>query len=424
MNANDKLASARLLAVNRMPYFRTAILSLIPRQMPGLGTFGVTRTGVLLWDPHAVGEWTVREIAGTLVHEAMHLIRNHADRRERMGADPEGYNIAGDLEINDDIDAAQLELPKWVVRPSLFKLEDGLTAEEYYHEIMKQAAKAQKQKGQQGSGDGQEDNGVAQALGIEPQVGSGKCGSCAGNPLPEEGDLPEDTPQRSEVELERIRRQTAEAINREAERGRGTVPGGLARWADGYIKPPKVSWQQKLQRNVRGAIAYRPGAVDLRWNWPSRRQGGVGYGVGKPVLPALRAPVPRVAVVTDTSGSMGEEELKEGLSECHGILKAVGAQVDFIACDAAIQAAKKVRTWQEAAKLLKGGGGTDFVPIFEHLSLQRPRPDVVVIITDGMGPAPVEEPPYKVIWLLVGPYKQRPCEWGECIEIDRKEEAA
>ena len=431
MNPHDKLASARLLAVNRMPYFRTAILSLLPRQAPGLGTFGVTRNGIMLWDPAAIEAWTVREAAGVIIHEALHLMRNHADRREAMGADPKAWNCAADLEINDDLQAAKLDLPGDGLFPDKVGMEEGLTAEEYYHLLPRQPSGDGDQgdpqqggqqregddEGKDGDGEQGQGNSVAEALGVEPGVGAGECGGCAGNPMDAEADIPDEAPGRSDAELARIRRQTAEAVRQEAEKGRGNVPGSLVRWADAYLSPPKVSWQQKLQRAVRGAIAYRAGAVDMRYNWPSRRQAGIGYGMGRPVLPALRAPVPRVAVAVDTSGSMGTDELQEAVAECNGILKTVGAEIDFVACDCRIQDAGKVRHWKQLVDRLKGGGGTDFRPIMERFNLQRPRPDIVVVATDGCGPAPAEEPPYKVIWLLVGPYKRPPCDWGEQIEL-------
>jgi predicted metal-dependent peptidase len=90
-----------------------------------------------------------------------------------------------------------------------------------------------------------------------------------------------------------------------------------------------------------------------------------------------------------------------------------------------VNARIKARTWREVVRHLKGGGGTDFVPVFEAAAHMRPRPEVLVFCTDGMGPAPAEPPyPLRVIWLLVGPYKQRPyayngpITYGEFIEVD------
>lgn len=443
MRSRDKLAAARLMAVQAMPYFRAAMLTLVPKKTPGLGTFGVTKNGVLLWDPAALERWSVEETAGVLVHEISHLLRDHNGRHERMAAEPELWNIAGDLEINDDLAKTKLRLPEDGVMPVKMRalpivkklglrFDDNLTAEEYYRELERlprtQVAVACGGDGDQDDGDGDEQRGKT-----GQGVGRGRCGGCAGQAEPGEGEH-EGGSGRSQVELERVKRQVAEDIRREAERGRGTVPGGWVRWADQQLKPPQIPWRQKLSRAVRAAVAYRPGAVDYHWTRPSRRQAGVGYGPGKPIMPALRAPVPRVAVIIDTSGSMGTEELTEAMSETNGVLKAVGANIDFCACDAAVQHIKPVRNWRDVSKLMTGGGGTDFRPPLEAMAKRKPRPDVVIFVTDGCGPAPATPPPFKVVWVLVGEHKQKPTagDWrsgeavayGEFVEVKRGGEEA
>ena len=225
-------------------------------------------------------------------------------------------------------------------------------------------------------------------------------------------------PGRSEAEVARIRKQVAEDIKQEATKSRGTVPAGWARWADEQLSPPKVPWRQKLARQARAAVQFQKGMVDYTYSRPSRRQASHGYGIGKPILPTLHAPVPRVAVGVDTSGSMGQHELDQALRETNGVLMAVGAEVEFVACDAEVHVQKKVRNWKDVRANLKGGGGTDFRPVFEAFDKAKPRPDIVIFVTDGYGPAPVEAPAnMKVIWLLVGGNEQAPATWGECIPM-------
>lgn len=417
MTPREKLAAGRLMAKERATYFRAALFALIPREMPGLGTVAVTEHGILMWDPQALSQWTVPQIAGALIHEVGHLLRDHAARGRKMApTDPRGWNMAGDAEINDDLKEGGWELPfewytpgaekkedgKFCILPACFGCKDGLTAEEYYHNIPK------KMKGNKGQG----------AAG----VGTGRCGSAGGNPVEGEPKDGKGMDGRSEAEIKRMQREVAEAIHEEAAKGRGTVPGGWVRWAGEHMKPPKVRWQDELARECRSAIAYRPGAIDYRYDRPTRRQGALGYGVGHPVLPCMRSPIPKVAFVIDTSGSMGTEEMTSALREGQGVLAAVGAQITFISIDADVHAVKQVRRWREIANNLKGGGGTDFRPAFEQLMKGNPRPDVVIFVTDGCGPAPEVQPPFKVIWLLVGQYKQRPCTWGRFIEINEEKE--
>ena len=93
-------------------------------------------------------------------------------------------------------------------------------------------------------------------------------------------------------------------------------------------------------------------------------------------------------------------------------------------CDAEIGSMPKpVQTWQEAARQLKGGGGTDFRPIFE-LYEETPaseRPDVVAVWTDGHGPAPAQAPAglRKAMWCLVDSWGEarKPCDWGDEVRI-------
>ena len=172
--------------------------------------------------------------------------------------------------------------------------------------------------------------------------------------------------------------------------------------------------------------------VDLHWGRPSRRQGGIGFGPGLPILPAYRAPVPRVAVIVDTSGSMGAKELQEAISETAGVLQAVGAPVKFVAIDAQVQGMTEIENPQDIARLLVGGGGTRMQPAFELLRNERERPDVVICCTDGQIDTFAEHEWCRTVWVVVGnddhAAEGQPNNWGETIVIEgetaREEDAA
>ena len=100
----------------------------------------------------------------------------------------------------------------------------------------------------------------------------------------------------------------------------GTVPAGLLRWAQETLTPV-VNWRRLLAAELRRAVADRAGAADYSYRRPSRR----AAVTGDVVLPALRRPVPEVAVVCDTSGSMTDELLAMVLAEVEGLLRSLGA---------------------------------------------------------------------------------------------------
>lgn len=437
MNHQQKIMAARLNAVKKAPYLATALLAVVPREVP-LGTLpcsptmAMTDTGILVYEAACIDAWTVPQIGAVLIHEILHWLRDHGEKR-RKNRDPRLWNMACDAEINDDLVRMKLDLPGEPILPSSFKLPDGLTAEEYYPHF-KQLAKPSKgaRKPGQGAGQGQPQDGQDNAQdGTPGQVGGGACGSCAGNP--QHGEPTSDRAARSPAQQQAIRMQVAAAV-REAVKNRGSVPLGLQRWAETALRAPQVPWQSKLARAVRTAVAYRPGATDYKFSRPSRRQGGIGYGAGVPVLPSLVTPVPNVAFVLDTSGSMGNDDCAAALSEANGVLAAVGAEITFIALDAAVHSNKRVRNIEELKREVKGGGGTDLCVGFDALEKMRPRPEVVIFATDGFGPAPALAPRgMNVVWLLIGQHTRRPwaagtpgvdIAWGEFITIDKIEKEA
>ncbi len=421
-----KLVAARAMIRERNPYFAVLIQSCTYVWVPrgSLNTMGVTKNGVVYVDEADIERLTVEQVAVSVLHEtAGHWLRDHAGRMPK-GAPQMAWNLAGDCEINDDLKAAGWKVDNFpnggLVFPSSYEMKDGLTAEEYYANIRDKQSKQKKYgKGGEGearAGDGQNQSGP----GSEPSCGQGWCGSGAGRPLPKEpgdgqkkqGDF-ESAPGKSGGEADRVRKAVAKAMQQhEKQNGRGSVPGNWSRWADDMLQPPKVDWRSKLNQLVRDAIAYRPGAVRSTYKKMGRRQAAIGYGRGRPMMPSYRNPIPNVAVCVDTSGSMGTEELKLAVSETDGILKALMAEVDFLAIDCHVHTTTKLRNASEIEKHLKGGGGTDFRPAFEQLRKgngPKGPPEVVIFITDGDGPAP-EVPPrgMKVVWVLVGRHARKP----------------
>jgi len=124
-----QLAAGRIKARQKVPFLSHAIMSMVPKEAPGLNTMGVTKNWMLLWDPEWLLTLTLDEVAAVLVHEVSHLLRDHAGRCAAMAADHSLWNIAADMEINDDIALMQMPLPKGAVYPKTCGCKDGEVAE-------------------------------------------------------------------------------------------------------------------------------------------------------------------------------------------------------------------------------------------------------------------------------------------------------
>lgn len=365
---NHALIAARMVALDRAPYFAHALFAVRPLAADGLATFAVDAHWRLYLDPAALTAWGPQVSGGVLIHEVSHLVRDHAGRAAALPGpvDHERWNLATDAAINDDVLAAGIALPEGVVTPQALALDPHGIEEAYYAALPAQPA----------------------------QDGVG-CGSGAGDPTQswEPATSAPATSGLDPVQIHIARRATADAV-RAAGRTPGTVPAGLTRWADEHLDTPAVPWRQVLARAVRRAAALTTGRITYTYARPGRRRlPGI-------LTPALRAPKVRAAVVLDTSGSMSQPLLTAALSEIDGVVKAVGGQVEVIACDAKAEAAQVARNAHRVT--LTGGGGTDMrVGIDAALAL-RPRPSAVIVLTDGYTPWPTNPTPVPLVIAVVG----------------------
>jgi predicted metal-dependent peptidase len=136
------------------------------------------------------------------------------------------------------------------------------------------------------------------------------------------------------------------------------------------------------------------------------------------MLPTFRAPIPDVEVWFDTSGSMDNSEIAQGMNELVGVLRAVGGEVVVGSIDAAIHGKGKVLALKDAKKYMGGGGGTDFSDFFEDLARRQKMPHLIAFVTDGDAGGVPDAPPKgcDFIWLMTSKRKP-PCSWGTVIHI-------
>ncbi len=411
-----KLAAARYAASRRWPFVADAILAMSPVAQPGLGTLAVDARWRLYYDPAKIMEWTVQELKNVVLHEVSHLLRDHAPRADRAAVisdqDRKDWNLACDAAINDDLLEQGETLPGNPVTPQNLGLDPDLQLEEAFYAELR-ARRPPPKDGQ--DGEQPED---------QPSCpGAGHCGGCAGRAVKGEpepsakGTPSQPLPQgRSPEEAAGVRQMVAQKVV-DAAKAQGSVPAGWKRWADAELRAKTLPWDELLSRSLRTCIAERAGMSDLRWNRASRWQASVGFGEGKPVLPGFVNPVPRVAVVVDTSGSMDDALLGECLVHVKRICATLGAPVRVLSADAAVHGDGLVTSAAQARALMGGGGGTDFRPAFERLGrATATRPEVVVYATDGYGTAPEAPPRWCVtLWLLVGAGVRVPAEWGRVV---------
>ena len=387
------LAAARLWASNRLPYLASALFALSIESEPDSGTIAVDRSWHLIADPACVQGLAVDELGRLLIHLTGHLVREHADRAGTVRVEEDDaraqWNRASDAELNDDLQGAGLVPAVAPDLPSALGCTDGDLAEHYFGAI--------------GPGPRHWDCGSGCDNGDRPWDRDGD----------ENGGL---APGQAQL----LRLGVAADIQRHAAMHPGTVPGGWMRWAQ-EVLPSRVDWRRVLAAEIRASLASVAGNVDYTYRRPSRRQ----RSVPRVVLPSMHRPVPNVAIVCDTSGSMHEELLARALSEVEGILARAGlrqTQVRVLAVDTNVHAVSRVSRASQVE--LAGGGGTDMGAGISAAASLRPRPAVVIVLTDGFTPWPSAPP--KGIRVVIGILTQSRAhldgyavpDWARVVHID------
>lgn len=387
----QKVAAARLWAATHYPYLASALFASKVIPTPGTKVAAVDDRWNLYIDPELVSRWSVESMGGVLIHHTGHLLRDHAARARALGVDrktAKEWTLAADAEINDDLDE-HLEVPGAPVTPEALGFEAGRLAEEYFrllleHEHDEECECGSGADGQPRDWDEQTDSGISKnsAHLLRCQVASEILRYCKGKEP-------------------------------------GTVAMGLVRWAEEFLSPT-IDWRKLLAAEIRRGIASVAGKVDYTYTRPSRRA-----SITKDfILPSLRNPIPDVAVVVDTSGSMSEKQLAQVLAEIEGLLRSVGLGKQRMRILSFDTDAHTVQRVSSAARIeLMGGGGTNMEAGIRKALDLRPRPQVVIVLTDGYTPWPSEAPRVaKVIVALIGNGDWPAPGWARVVRIG--EEAA
>ena len=464
----ERISQSRTKLLGRLPFFGRLALKLRPRlarEGEGVPTAAVSQDGTLIVNPDFAATLTDSQLCFVVAHEVLHPAMLYFDRMQ--GRIPKLWNFAHDYAINliiKHMADANIELLEGVLCDEKYR---DWSAEEIYDDLLKDAvlvsyaqsqcgtcggsgedpsSQGQQSQGDQGQdgdgqGDGQGDQGQGQGQGCGG--GSKPCPTCKGSGKgsgkglggygkgndpsqdPLNGDTRNDLSDsedgkkanhgdkgaRNRLDTDWKISIVAAAHAHEQQKGRGSLPGGLQRLIDD-ITDPKVDWREQLSRWVgeNGRLQ------DYTYGRPSRRSESVGQ-----YLPSLKrygfAPV---CVMVDTSGSIGDRMLKEGLSEIQGVCEDLGIGVRAVICDAAVHGDVEVGDAYELSEHLAGGGGSNFIPAFDKLQLEG-YDGVVIAFTDGDICVPSTKPDNLrgVLWCIYENCHAPTEQYGDVIKIPR-----
>lgn len=360
--AYDTVTKAVASIVLDDPFYGYLLLRNELRQDPKIET-AHTNGKEIVYSPKFIRSLTLPQVKGLLKHEVMHIAHMHHLRRGDR--DPERWNMAADYVINAHLVEDGVTLPP-----------GGLINKQYI------------------------DDHTEHVYSILPPSPPGGQGNQPGNqPGGQPGwnwggvqDAPgaDDEATRREME-EDTKIDVIQAAN--AAKMMGKLPAHIERMVD-KIKESKMPWRQILARFFRATAK-----ADYSWMRPNRRFLASGL-----YLPSLHSEaLGPVVVAVDTSGSVGGPELDAFFACINSILKTTKPEaVHVVYCDADVQNTQVFRAtdYPLTGKKMKpkGGGGTDFRPVFDYVAQQKIKPVALLYLTDMEGTFPAKAPGYPTIW--------------------------
>lgn len=360
-----KFFSARTILLNRYPYLAPVILRLPAFFTENHKTAFVTRKGVIGFGLEGLRTLTPQQFVGRYLHEASHWMWLHYGRVQ--GRDPKRWNLAADIVINETWRRAGEQFPSTWVFPEQYGLTfgDAIPSVEAVYDMLPEGAAAD----------------------------DAQCGSGAGNPSPEEEEVPDG------LEPEGGEESTREAVDMAAEaivsglKARGVKSADMDIWANSSARRPRTDPLASIRAIVGRAFAAAKGRMsEPTWQKVNRR--------GWTHIPGRQTYTPEITMIVDASGSMCNElDGNHVLSQMWNVIHKMG-RVRVIVNDTEVSFDGHVRSIPEFRKAMKGGGGTELTPAFEAAYGERGARGPVLVITDGCLGRPAHTGVDSALWVV------------------------
>jgi predicted metal-dependent peptidase len=415
----SRLVHARVQLLLAQPFFGSLCLRL--KLQPGAVATMATDGRRIVYSPEFALKLSPQELEAVLAHEVMHCALGHHCRRGTR--EPGMWNRAADLAINPLLVANGFRLPAGALIDAAY---GGMSAEEIYAELKrKEGAAASPNESSAGSDSGSKGGGNPG----NPKAGQTNLSSAAArsagsagkaeklDPSAEGGfgevlDAVADEGQRAS-EAEKAEQQRGWSVAAEQAQRAAAACGRTAAGVERTLKQTRVS-RQDWRAILRDFISAQA-PQDYRWSPPNRRYVSAGL-----YLPSVhKTGLGEIVVAIDTSGSIRGRELEQFVAEIAAIAEeAQPERIHVVCADAAIQTTREFAAGEPIRIEMRGGGGTDFRPVFAWVEEQGTAPACLIYLTDLRCHSFPEAASYPVLWVT---NSKRRAPMGETIKMERDE---
>lgn len=392
IDIDTRLAAARTRLILDKPFLGALVLRLpLQEADPRWCKTTATDARKFYYNAEYIVALSASETQFVLAHEALHCALSHfARRRHRI---KHRWDLACDFAINPLLIREGLTPPPGALVEPRF---EGMTAEEIYPCL-----------------DDLEDRQTHDQHAYDPDQGRNgdqqattDADNSEASTDPEAGTRPQPLNDQERESLALQWRQRLAGAAQQALQA-GKLDGGMARLVD-YLLQPQLPWRMLLARYVTATAR-----EDYSYARPSNRRGDPA------IYPSLRSAQINLVAALDVSGSITEQEMSGFVAEIDALKGQLRARITLLACDSSLvdDGPWIYEPWEGLTlpRSFQGGGGTDFVPVFDWVAAQDRQPDLLLYFSDAQGRFPGQEPQYPVIWLIKG---RGMVPWGQRVQLN------
>ncbi len=334
----------------------------------------------LVYNPAYIDNTSDKIISIILEHEGMHLLNKHIPRLLRImsnevtdmmaNSKAEIWNIAADCSVNEQaniIGPLHINGTDWsICLPQLYKLKKEQITEAYFLELLKESKKIPI------SGPGGEGKG----LGYKPG-GMDNHNQWKIKGVPDLSSLS----RKVDSFTQNVIKDSLKTFSKD----RGDLPGHISDLIQDALAPPKAPYYQIIRKLIRGT---RLSKFQRSFTTINRKRTYV-FSLDTGMAPMI-SPFPgrtrdysfKIVVLIDTSGSMSNDNVVEGLSGVKNIIeKDRHCLTTVLEVDVGVEKEYRVKKVKDIQFDIKGRGGTELSPgLFRARELNC---DVCLAFTDG-----------------------------------------
>jgi predicted metal-dependent peptidase len=345
----DKIIVARVGLLLRHPFFGNMATRLKIEEGTDWVKTAATDGRSIYFNREFFAPLSVKQIEFVIAHEILHNVFDHMGRRDSR--DPQIFNIAADYCVNgqlvrDRIGEHVIEGIKIFHDPKYY----GMGAEEVYDDIYEK-----------------HDEESLKALGqlLDDHIDWGEQGK-------------DGQPKYTKEELKQIRDEIREATMQAAQAaGAGNTPANVQRMIK-ELTEPKMNWREIIRQQIQSTIKN-----DYSFMRPNRK----GWHMSA-ILPGTNFDETiDICVGIDMSGSIGDQQAKDFISEIKGIMQEYKDFNMKLWCF-------DTRVYNEASfngynadefddYEVRGGGGTEFDANWDYMKENDIVPKKFIMFTDG-----------------------------------------